>query len=72
MSEWQPIEAAPKDGTEVFVPINIGAQLAYWCKDLQRWVLSRPLHIDFAYPTEWRPAREISDAPDQQTPQEPK
>jgi hypothetical protein len=52
---WQPIATAPIDGTEIYVMISVAPQRAFWCGDLKRWVLSRPLSIDFANPTEWRP-----------------
>lgn len=52
---WQPMDSAPKDGRDVYMPIKADVQ-AYWCKDLLRWVLSRPLHMEFVRdPRGWRP-----------------
>lgn len=65
---WQPIETAPKDGTEIYVPITVSPQRAFWCSDLKRWVLSRPLNMEFANPIEWRPTGTALDDLQQQPP----
>lgn len=47
--QWRTdIENAPKDGSDVLFPIEFIAR-AYWCKDLERWVLTRPLHMESIY-----------------------
>lgn len=33
MSEWEPIETAPKDGTQVLVYAPIGMSIAAWSQD---------------------------------------
>jgi hypothetical protein len=39
------IENAPMDGSTVWFPLET-AVAAFWCNDLKRWVLSRPLHLE--------------------------
>jgi hypothetical protein len=53
-SRRQPIATAPKDGTEITVPVQWNLQ-AFWCDDLKRWVLSRPLEVDSIHPEYWIP-----------------
>ena len=58
MSAWQPIETAPRDGTEVLLPLYDSLR-AYWDEELKRWVLSKPLHMEsVANPTQWKPLPE--------------
>ena len=66
MPDSQPISTAPMDGTEV-LPMDgtevllplVGDVRAYWCSDLKRWVLSKPLHIEsLINPPCWKPTRE--------------
>lgn len=56
MIEWQPMDSAPKDGTEVrlrLLPLGVAA---YWDAELECWVLSRPLHLEFVRtPEGWAP-----------------
>ena len=40
-----PMADAPKDGTEISLPIITSAR-AYWDHELNRWILSTPLHIE--------------------------
>ncbi len=48
------IENAPKDGSDVLFPIEFVGR-AYWCKDLKRWVLAYPLHMDcIIHPTRFK------------------
>jgi hypothetical protein len=45
-SGWRTdIENAPMDGSTVWFPLET-AVAAFWCNDLKRWVLSRPLHLE--------------------------
>jgi len=55
--EWLPIAIAPKDPqTPVKLKIDIVSVPAYWEPDLERWVLTRPLHVESIFsPTHWRP-----------------
>jgi hypothetical protein len=55
--EWQPMETAPKDGTEVRLALSYPNGVpAYWCADLKTWVLSRPLHVESIHrPERWKP-----------------
>jgi len=57
MTDWQPMDTAPRDGTEVTLPLTFPHGVrAFWCTDLQRWVLSRPLHMESVpEPIKWRP-----------------
>lgn len=57
MDKWQPIETAPKDGTEILVGADVACwgwriELVYWVsKEGQWWTDSRGLHYS---PTHWR------------------
>lgn len=58
--EYRSIETAPKDGTEVLLPIRFNAR-AYWCDDLKKWVLSYPLHMETVPgPTKWLPSPPVT------------
>lgn len=55
MSEWRSMDTAPKDGSTIIIPLT-GHVRCFWCKDLERWVLNNPLHIESVYdPKKWRP-----------------
>ena len=57
MIDWQPIETAPKDGTEIYLPIP-GRVRAFWDDKLQHWVLCRPLHMEsLKDPLSWMPVQ---------------
>jgi hypothetical protein len=68
MAEWQPIETAPKDGTEILLGNSTWVDLGYWavnlngeggegwtCEVVQSWGME-----EYAYckPTHWQPAPE--------------
>lgn len=63
MSEWQPIETAPGDGTEidVWVPDGAGGYRvpdAYWCGADRKWRQTGQCHhlSWHAEPTHWMPS----------------
>jgi hypothetical protein len=61
MTEWQPIETAPKDGTEVllFYETDMAVGLFHFRRKL--WVLGYPIEIedgDIIFPTHWMPLPE--------------
>ena len=61
MSEWQPIDTAPRDGTRVLLTIQYGVrqrlEIGYWGRGLSRetgsWRFHR-VHNDDR-PTHWMP-----------------
>ena len=54
MTRYRPTSEAPRDGTEVLIKLDLEVR-AFWCPDLKRWVLSRPLLIESrADPQTWR------------------
>ncbi len=46
MTAWQPISTAPKDGRIVSIDHRGWKLSAFWCSDLKKWVLVRPLSIE--------------------------
>ena len=63
MSEWQPIETAPKDGTEVLL-WDGGVYLGHWLSKTWVWVMAprdaidHRAHLDWCHPTRWMPLPE--------------
>lgn len=55
-SDRRSIATAPKDGSNITVPVQWNLQ-AYWCKDLKRWILTRPLHVESIDPEYWIPPK---------------
>lgn len=70
MSEWQPIETAPKDGSSILVFCKYGVRIAYWnigpCiwerKSVPCWTVFEPDDyfyaehlLEEAEPTHWMP-----------------
>ena len=61
MTEWQPIETAPKDDyQEILVFHNGGITIARWYEENQEWVYQHELlSLDsVASPTHWMPLPE--------------
>ena len=54
MSEWQPIETAPKDGTHIILTGDDIVAEDYWMKwrvdDTESWA-----HFQYVKPTHWMP-----------------
>lgn len=62
MTDWQPIETAPKDGRTIYLPVGECAVPAFWCDDLKRWVLVRTWKMDYVEnPSGWRPTAHKSE-----------
>ena len=53
MSEWQPIETAPKETTVLLVDKNDNLYVGYYIRRQSRWV-SMPCEWRI-YPTHWMP-----------------
>jgi hypothetical protein len=62
MTEWQPIETAPKDGTKVLLFCNpCGAGVGLFHLRRKLWVLGDPNELeaeDIIFPTHWMPLPE--------------
>lgn len=54
--DWKTIDTAPRDGTVVKIKVDIVSVRAYFDYDLDRWVLTHPLHMESVFrPTRWKP-----------------
>lgn len=61
--QWQPIETAPKDGTDIIVLLTHmerpRAWTGRWHKGLKRWSIDHGMQryqpAEMAYPTHWMP-----------------
>ena len=53
MTEWQPIETAPMDGTDVLV--WCGGPMFIACMEVGRWFFDRTDHSVKPLPTHWMP-----------------
>jgi len=68
MSEWQPIETAPKDGTPILLGIagpHYWPRSAWWCLDEERWVVHKGGRFSAWFdipPTHWMPLPSPPDA----------
>ena len=61
--EWQPIETAPKDGTDVILPVS-GEAKAFWSKEEKRWVTVRHYEFDYVdWPDRWKPIEPPKEQP---------
>jgi hypothetical protein len=62
MSEWQPIESAPRDGTEfVMLDANVKtATVGHWMEDVDWMDFGKePRWFPLATPTHWMPLPEM-------------
>ncbi len=57
MSEWQPIETAPKNGEWVILHYDVEhiPSFAFWSKHEKRWMLQAGVVIQNFIPTNWMP-----------------
>ena len=53
MTEWQPIDTAPKDGTDVLV--WCGGAMFIACMEVGRWFFDRTDYSVKPLPTHWMP-----------------
>jgi hypothetical protein len=56
MTEWQPIETAPKDGTEVLLTNGEYKRAGYWATRINAWSIDMVPPIKA--PTHWAPLPE--------------
>ena len=52
---WQPIETAPKDGTEILAYDGFDRHIIYWCEEQGYWASKAS---DFSSPDLWQPLPE--------------
>jgi len=57
MSEWQPIETAPKDGQNVLVYNKYGIQIGCWSVVQPEWCY-QDTYLPMRQPTHWMPLPE--------------
>jgi len=58
MSTWQPIETAPKDGTEILAwQWGEGTFVVFWCPRFftWKWTTHRLDGDEYLYPSHWMP-----------------
>ena len=61
MSNWQPIETAPKDGTRILLTDGDDCGVAGWDDDRKEWIVAcvaymdHNEYVDFYAPTHWMP-----------------
>lgn len=62
MSDWKPIETAPKDGTDILVAEFGDVKIAFWSGLFRRWSGPRDAYgdIEVMTPTHWM---SLPDAP---------
>lgn len=53
MAEWQEIDAAPKDGTEILLTDGHWKRTGYWARRTERW--SVDCAVSLKPPTHWAP-----------------
>lgn len=61
MSEWQPIETAPKDGTRVLLFRRGWAEsvsVGWWGGLWETWNVAGGITSEFVHPTHWMPIPE--------------
>lgn len=58
MSEWKPIETAPKDESHILVSDGKYVEKAYFDNELEKWIEAWDGDVDFhdlIHPTHWMP-----------------
>jgi hypothetical protein len=60
--EWQPIETAPRDYTDILVVNDRGQAVVFWEKVDEKWIVQDHKHCDRplrgSEPTHWMPLPE--------------
>ena len=51
--QWQPMETAPRDGTEILLSDGHYKRTGWWAKRINRWSLDSA--VPMAIPTQWLP-----------------
>lgn len=54
-NEWQPIETAPKDGTEILLLSKCDMGVCYWCSERSFTGWTVGWGMVFRNPTHWMP-----------------
>lgn len=58
MTEWQPIETAPKDGRDALIAYSDGyIAIGWWSDENQQWCWQN-LYLSVMNPTHWMPLPE--------------
>jgi hypothetical protein len=52
---WQPIETAPKDGTDILLKGSNWIRTAYWARRIERWSVDMVGGSGFSEATHWAP-----------------
>jgi hypothetical protein len=68
VSAWQPMETAPKDGTEILLTggKNSGrwVRTAWWARRTEHWCVDTVAGVNLGDPTGWSPLPSPPDAPE--------
>ena len=55
MSEWQPIQTAPRDGSDILTWDGELCAVCYWCRCSSQWSLNSDNCRDWTGVTHWQP-----------------